>query len=81
MKRFPDEASRVKNWPTVQEVQDDKTHMLKFACKHRVLPHMIQFFDNEDRDQEIKQSTVPKLPKKINEQKIISANRGKSAAA
>lgn len=67
MTRFPEQASRVKGWATVDQIRQDNTHMLKWQCRHRIEPYPIQFFDQKDLNQEIKDNPMPKIPKKINE--------------
>jgi len=70
MARFPEQAARVKGWATVDQIRQDNTHMLKWQCRHRIEPYPIQFFDQNDLNQEIQNNRMPKVPKKINEREI-----------
>jgi hypothetical protein len=50
-RKFP----QMSDWPTVDEVKaDDDTHLWKFNCRHIITPYPIQFFDDAENHQLIK---------------------------
>lgn len=78
LKQHP-EYSEAQSWPTLQEVEADKTHMFKPQCKHRILPYPIQFMTEKRARSDIEQNTMPDIPDKINETKIVEKNMEKAA--
>ena len=56
---------------TVQELEEDDTHIFKFHCRHRVLAEGFQFFEKEEQDEIIKENkALPKIPKQVVESKV-----------
>jgi len=56
-----------KDWPTLQEVEKDKTHIFLPNCKHRVLPYPIDLMTEKRAMSEIEANTMPDIPDKIKE--------------
>lgn len=75
--QYPNVPS-LSNIPTVQQVKDDRTHMFKWNCKHRILPTSITVLSEGDFKEEFdsKAATQPKLPKIIAEPKIYEKVTG-----
>lgn len=66
---FPQYAN-APTWPTVEDVKNDKTHMLGWNCRHNLMPYPIQSFDEVAQKRAIIDNTMPKVPKKISEAKV-----------
>lgn len=62
LKQFPND-SRAKRFKTVEQIEADPTHMFKPNCKHQVTLWPIQFFDEDEREKEVKDAPLQKLPK------------------
>jgi len=69
------------SWPTISEIRNnkiDKSHMLKFNCRHTALPYPVQFLDKKDIN---KLRQGPKLQKSYKEARLnsekINVKRGK----
>ena len=74
------EYSEAQSWPTLQQVEADGTHMFKPQCKHRILPYPIQFMTEKRARADIEKNTMPRIPEKINETKIVEKNLESRAA-
>lgn len=59
-------------WPTLQELEADKTHMFRPHCKHRILPYPIDMMGEKRARNAIEQNTMPDIPEKINERELAA---------
>jgi hypothetical protein len=79
--KYPN-SKQLASIPTVQDVKDDKTHMFKWNCKHRILPTSITVLDPQEFAKEFDSTaaTQPKIPKRIDEAKIYESVTGEKYA-
>lgn len=62
LREFPN-ITEARNWPTVDDVKNDRTHMFSFNCRHTVLADPIQFQD--DLRHIAAENKMPKIPKRL----------------
>lgn len=66
LEKYP-QYSAAKEWPTLQEVEKDRTHIFLPNCKHRVLPYPIDLMSEKRAMNDIEANTMPDIPEKIRE--------------
>jgi cytochrome c556 len=66
LEKYP-QHSEAKEWPTLQEVEKDRTHIFMPNCTHRVLPLPIDLMPEKTAKKFIEGNTLPKIPEKIRE--------------
>ena len=75
--QYPNMTS-LQNIPTVLDIKNDKTHMFKWNCKHRILPTSITVLSEGEFADEFEKSAArqPTIPKKLNEAQIYKEITG-----
>jgi hypothetical protein len=68
MAEYGDEFPQAKSWKTIQEVKQDRTHMLKFNCRHLVDLLPVQFLPDRMQESLPKSSTIPRTNKELQAQ-------------
>lgn len=75
--KYP-KVKSLQNIPTVQDVKNDKTHMFKWNCNHRILPTSITVLPEDDFQDAFDADAArqPKVPKKIDERALYQEITG-----
>ena len=66
LQKYP-QYEAAKSWPTLQEVEKDKTHIFLPNCKHRILPYPIDLMSEKRAMNDIEGNAMPDIPEKIKE--------------
>lgn len=65
MRKYPKLRQLVKDYATLDDVRNDRTHMFSFNCRHTIMPYPLHLFDYEDMVNELRQNKMPTIPKNI----------------
>lgn len=64
--KYP-QYSAAQSWPTLQEVEKDRTHIFLPNCTHRVLPYPLDLMSEKRAMKDIEENTMPDIPEKVRE--------------